>query len=169
VFHGELADAAFADCQFDLVTMWDVLEHVHQPRTTLLEAARITRPGGTLILGLPNPDGIEARLFGPLWAGWDSPRHLYLFRVPVIRRLLAATGWQAGRVSGQSARMWLLHQSLRYWLEARDTGTRLREALLALAGTEPVRAACIPYFALAERLRVSSGMVVVAERSVIAA
>ncbi len=165
VHTGELQDAGFADRQFDLVTMWDVLEHVHRPRATLLEAARLTRPGGTLILGLPNPEGLEARLFGPAWAGWDSPRHLYVFSACVIRRLLADTGWQCCKVAGQSARMWLLHQSVRYWLEDNLAKVGLRRAILALTGAEPVRAALLPYFEVVERFNVSSGMVVFARHS----
>lgn len=164
VHTGELEEATFADRQFDLVTMWDVLEHVPRPRATLLEAARVTRPAGVLILGLPNPEGLEARLFGPAWAGWDSPRHLYLFSGSVIRRLLADTGWQWCKVVGQSGRMWLLHQSLRYWLETNLVHVGLRKTILTLTGTEPVRAALWPYFEVVERLNLSSGMVVFARR-----
>jgi SAM-dependent methyltransferase len=165
VFHGDLVDAAMADHRFDLVTLWYVLEHLHQPRATLREAARITRPGGTLILGLPNPSGIEARLFGPAWADWDSPRHLYLFTEPVIRHMLATTGWDTVRVTGQSGRMWSLQQSIRYWLDERVSNAPLRNALMAVANAEPVRLLCLPYFEVVEHLRVSSGMVVVARRT----
>jgi 2-polyprenyl-3-methyl-5-hydroxy-6-metoxy-1,4-benzoquinol methylase len=164
VFHGELIEAAFAEQQFDLITMWDVLEHVHQPRATLLEAAKITRPGGKLILSLPNPEGLEARLFGPLWAGWDCPRHLYMFTISVLRHMLAITGWRVEQVTGQSARMWLLLQSIRYWLEANTKQPWIRALIWSIISNEMVRAACIPYFALVEKLGISSGLVVIAKR-----
>jgi 2-polyprenyl-3-methyl-5-hydroxy-6-metoxy-1,4-benzoquinol methylase len=165
VRQGDLREAGFAARSFDLVTMWYVLEHVHQPRATLVEAARVARPGGALILALPNPDGLEARLFGPDWSEWDTPRHLHLFTKAVIRRLLTDTGWQVLKITGVSARMWSLHQSLRYRLEACAMNARLRKAILACAGSEPVRAACLPYFEVVERLNLSSGMVVLARRA----
>jgi 2-polyprenyl-3-methyl-5-hydroxy-6-metoxy-1,4-benzoquinol methylase len=164
VYIGELADATFPDEYFDLVTMWHVLEHLHDPRSTLVEAARVARPGGTLLLGLPDPESLEARLFGPHWAGWDFPRHLHILSQSVIRRMLKETGWQVFEIVGASGRMWLLNQSLRYWLENRMSSASLRRLILSISGSELVRAAFVPYFMLIERMNKGSAIAVFARR-----
>ncbi|NJO55778.1 MAG: class I SAM-dependent methyltransferase [Rhodospirillales bacterium] len=71
VFQGRLEAAGFAEASFDAVTLWDVLEHVHEPEQTLADIHRVLRPGGLLVLSLPNPDSLEARLLGGHWLGWD--------------------------------------------------------------------------------------------------
>lgn len=93
VFCGRLEDAGFPEASFDVVTLWDVLEHVHEPRQVLSEIGRVLRPGGLLVMSLPNPDSLEARLLGRYWLGWDLPRHLNLFRPALLRSHLARSGF----------------------------------------------------------------------------
>src|SRR5206468_4159142 len=54
VHTGDLASAHFADHHFDSVILWHVLEHVPQPEDLLAEVARILRPGGILLAGVPS-------------------------------------------------------------------------------------------------------------------
>jgi SAM-dependent methyltransferase len=54
VFTGDLADAPFAAGEFDLVTLWDVIEHVRRARRTVERAAQLLRPGGHLIITTDN-------------------------------------------------------------------------------------------------------------------
>ncbi len=76
VTRGTLSDGRFpADC-FDLITMNHVFEHVDDPKATLLEASRILKPGGTIILATPNARSLVRYLFGKYWFQQDSPRHL---------------------------------------------------------------------------------------------
>jgi SAM-dependent methyltransferase len=164
VFNGELVQARFPACYFDLVTLWHVLEHVHQPRQMLLEAARITRPGGMLVLALPNPDSLEARLFGPFWAGWDVPRHLYIFPVPVISKMLRETGWHMFDTVCLEGRMWLFNLSLRHWLADNVSKVRWRRFITGLAGSLPMRLLTIPYFMVVERLKQGSIIAILAQR-----
>lgn len=164
VFTGDLVDAHFPDAWFNLVILWDVLEHLHDPKGALREAARVTRPGGTLVLSLPNPDSIEARVFGPYWAGWDVPRHLYIFTRDVLDRLLTETGWHASEVLNLTGRHWLLTLSIRFWLEKQDLPGVLCQALLRIAGSPPVHFLMLPYFAVVERLGLGSVMTVFAHR-----
>ncbi|MGQ9787407.1 MAG: class I SAM-dependent methyltransferase [Anaerolineae bacterium] len=163
VFTGDLVDAHFPDAWFDLVILWDVLEHLHDPKRALQEAARITQPGGTLVLSLPNPDSIEARVFGPHWTGWDVPRHLYIFTLDVLDRLLSETGWHISEVMNLTGRYWLLIHSIRFWLEEREVPELLRQALLRIAGS-PLMRVMLPYFVVVERLGLGSVMTVFARR-----
>lgn len=164
VFVGELANAHFPDKWFDLVILWDVLEHLHDPQKTLQEAARVTRPDGTLVLSLPNPESIEARVFGPYWAGWDIPRHLHIFTRSVLNRVLTETGWEVSEMLSLSGRHWLLTLSLRFWLEERLQTRTLRDLLLKVMGSFGVQVLMLPYYITIERLSLGSVMTVFAHR-----
>lgn len=78
----------------DVVTLWDVLEHVPHPKKMLLECRRLLTPSGMLVFSVPNLDSFSRYLFGRAWIGWDAPRHLHLFSEEVIERLLAMTGFE---------------------------------------------------------------------------
>jgi SAM-dependent methyltransferase len=64
VHHGVLETAALMPGSLDALTLWDVLEHVPEPLTTLRAAAAALRPGGVALIRVPNPLGLDARLFG---------------------------------------------------------------------------------------------------------
>lgn len=164
VFHGQLQEANFPDRRFDLVTMWHVLEHVHEPVQTLIEIARITRPGGVLFLTLPDPDSLEAQIFGRFWAGWDVPRHLHIFSKPVIERMLAETGWQKTETIYITGRLWLLNLSLDHWLEEKVESPKIRSLVSSIAGSLPAKIITLPYFMTVERLHKGSIMGVFATR-----
>lgn len=56
IFCGELCEARYPDRSFDVVTLWHVLEHVRDPGDCLREIRRIIRPGGVLLIAVPNVD-----------------------------------------------------------------------------------------------------------------
>ncbi|GAB4430973.1 MAG: class I SAM-dependent methyltransferase [Chloroflexi bacterium OHK40] len=163
VITGRLEEAGLPGVAFDAVTFWDVLEHVHQPQATLAEAARILRPGGILVLGLPNPDSLEARLLGRHWIGWDLPRHLNLFRPPLLRAQLARMGMPVERINSPMHGYAVLVMSLEQRARAlgRDPvllGRLLRTPL-------PRLLAALYYRGPACWYNLSSTMVVVARRT----
>lgn len=82
----------------DVVAMRMVLEHVRDPRRTLAEARRILRPGGLLLVSVPNAGSLEARLFGRHWFAWDLPRHLSHFTAESLGGLLGEAGLGGIRV-----------------------------------------------------------------------
>jgi SAM-dependent methyltransferase len=100
VFHGDLADAHLPPCSFDLVYMGDVLEHVPEPKTALLEAARVLKPGGHLYLRGPiTTNSMARRLALAVYrlAGRDivlrePPYHLLEFRPQSLRLLFERAG-----------------------------------------------------------------------------
>jgi SAM-dependent methyltransferase len=89
----ELRDAGYPDAHFDQVILWHVLEHLRDPRGTLQEIHRILRPGGRLIVAVPNFSSAQARLAGSAWFHLDLPRHLYHFPVSALRRILGELGY----------------------------------------------------------------------------
>jgi len=82
------------DC-FDVVVMWDVIEHLFDPLAALEEAWRVLRPGGLLALTTPNYDSLTRILIGPRWEALIPKHHLFVFDASTIKRLVSVTG---GRV-----------------------------------------------------------------------
>ena len=89
-----LAEADYAADGFDEVLIWHVLEHLHDPHRTLQEVQRILRPGGRLVVAVPNFSSIQARLGGAAWFHLDLPRHLYHFPLSALKRLLGDLGFE---------------------------------------------------------------------------
>jgi SAM-dependent methyltransferase len=69
---------------FDAVTLWDVLEHVPDPRAFLYACRALLRPGGHLFLNVPDLDSLEARLLGRRWPLF-LPEHLNYFNRGSLR------------------------------------------------------------------------------------
>jgi len=79
------------------VTMFHVLEHLPDPRAYLEAAGRLLRPGGTLVVQVPNAACWQFRLLGAAWTGVDVPRHLVDFRARDIETLVASCGFRVVR------------------------------------------------------------------------
>ena len=89
VFQGTLSESPYQPASFDVITFWDVLEHTFSPAEELATAARLLRPGGLLVLNVPNWNSVDRRLFGQHWVGLDAPRHLYVFTHETLEALLS--------------------------------------------------------------------------------
>jgi SAM-dependent methyltransferase len=87
---GERATATLPDGSVDLIILWHVLEHVERPADLLAEISRLLRPGGLLLVAVPNFGSPEARWARAAWFHLDVPRHLTHFDPPTLRRLLDA-------------------------------------------------------------------------------
>lgn len=83
-----LKDAQFDSNYFDVVVMWHVLEHLHNPSDILKEISRILRPTGILVIAVPNFGSFQSRLFKKHWFHLDLPRHLHHFDKLSIENLL---------------------------------------------------------------------------------
>lgn len=147
---GTLEKSHFPNGTFDVVTLWDVLEHVPDPRTTLDEIARILRPGGLLVASTPNPTCIEAYLFGPHWIGWERPRHLHLFPPRLLHLYLANAGFDEIVTESFAGRLAVTLTSLAYWLKTTKIPPRIWRPCLRLAYSWPLRLATWPVYRLAE-------------------
>jgi SAM-dependent methyltransferase len=90
---GDLEAAGFSDEHFDTVVMSHALEHVRDPLATLREVGRVLRPGGALLLWLPNAASLEARLLRARWIGYDAPRHLTTFDLTTLTDALRRAGF----------------------------------------------------------------------------
>jgi SAM-dependent methyltransferase len=89
-----LSEAGYSSGFFDQVILWHVLEHLADPLETLCEIRRILKPGGEIVVAVPNFSSWQARWSGPAWFHLDLPRHLYHFPLPGLKRLLETCGFQ---------------------------------------------------------------------------
>lgn len=86
----DILEAEYPDKSFDIVTLYHVLEHLPDLSASLLKIRRILKPGGILILQVPNFASFQRRLFGRKWSLYDPPRHLQDFTPLSLRKVLEA-------------------------------------------------------------------------------
>jgi 2-polyprenyl-3-methyl-5-hydroxy-6-metoxy-1,4-benzoquinol methylase len=84
--------AGLPAASFDVITLWHVLEHVHTLNETLSQLLAALKPGGKLLIAVPNAESLDAQHYRQDWASYDVPRHLYHFVPATMRQLLAAHG-----------------------------------------------------------------------------
>ena len=157
VIEGTLAGVPTAAGPFDAVTMFDVLEHVEQPRADLERAHELLAPGGLVVVMTPNADGLLAKwllIVAALTGGWlhaEPPAHLSQFSKRSLESLLNRTGFRT--LETIDSRL-----SLLYVLGGRRQVARSPARMLAgLVGA--------PLSFLGPRVKRGDWMVVVAERA----
>ena len=91
---GRLEDLVGLDTSIDVITMWHVLEHIPQPVRALETAHRLLKPGGLLILEVPNADSIMAHRLGLAWTGSDPAVHVSQFTRSTLAAALAAAHFE---------------------------------------------------------------------------
>ncbi|MGA0560783.1 methyltransferase domain-containing protein [Larkinella sp. VNQ87] len=79
---------------FDVITLWHVLEHIHDLTESLDWIGAHTRPKGHLLVAVPNYHSWDARHYKSLWAAYDVPRHLYHFSSDSMKALLKRYGFE---------------------------------------------------------------------------
>lgn len=90
IFTGFIEEQRFEPDFFDAIVMWDVIEHIWDPRSVLRRLVSHLRPGGSLILSTPDVGALTARLMRSRWAFMTPPEHLGFFSPPSLRFLLEA-------------------------------------------------------------------------------
>ncbi|MEO0897404.1 MAG: class I SAM-dependent methyltransferase [Bacteroidota bacterium] len=101
--HGILAfpsDELFnlEDNSFDVISMWHVLEHVHELHKYLEKIRSLLKPSGTLLIAVPNYTSGDASHYQHEWAAYDVPRHLYHFSPTGMEGLLNQHGFKLDKM-----------------------------------------------------------------------
>ena len=92
---GRLTDPAIAErlrARYDVVSMFHHLEHTPDPREELRAALTVLRPGGHLLVEVPDPDCAFGALLGKWWVSYGQPRHLHLMPLPNLLDELDSLG-----------------------------------------------------------------------------
>ena len=104
VFHLDVSavdveELVAAGASYDAVILWHVAEHLHTPEVTVRAIARLLRPGGVMLVAVPNFGSPEARIGRAGWFHLDVPRHLVHFTPATLTAILDATGFRPVKVT----------------------------------------------------------------------
>lgn len=114
--------------EFDIITMWDVLEHLSEPFDAIKKVTKMLKPGGVFILTTPNLDSLDRQIFKETWLGYDLPRHLYLFPDSILRKVFNEQGLKVIDRFCFTGSHGTWHLDLSYWNKRR--GSSLLNLLL---------------------------------------
>jgi SAM-dependent methyltransferase len=78
---------------YDVISLWHVLEHIHEPREVLLKLKAKLNSSGHLVIAVPNHASFDAKHYGEYWAAWDVPRHLWHYTPDQIIPFLESLGF----------------------------------------------------------------------------
>jgi len=134
-------DAPIAVASFDVAVMFDVIEHLFDPRAVLAAIARALAPGGTLVISTPNVDSASRFLLGTDWAVLSPLEHVYYFSEDSLRRLLEATGFSEVRFVREHA-MWGPQETINFRYTHAPSGLRatITEWIVRTGGARLARA-----------------------------
>jgi SAM-dependent methyltransferase len=175
---GPVARAAVeqhSDEGLDAVVLWHVLEHLDEPEGALLRIRSWLRPGGLVLVGVPNAASLQARIAGPGWLHWDAPRHRLHLTSGGTSSLLSRIGFEPVRTTHMvwehnPASMWMalltrlgMTPGFAFHALKRNVPARPRDVTLAVLGL-PLIPVALALEAGAAAARRGGTMAVVARR-----
>lgn len=86
---GILDNLAATDSNFDVITLWHVLEHIYQPELQIEKIKNLLAPDGMLIIAVPNCASLDAKFYKTNWIAWDTPRHVNHFHTQSLQRFMS--------------------------------------------------------------------------------
>jgi 2-polyprenyl-3-methyl-5-hydroxy-6-metoxy-1,4-benzoquinol methylase len=118
VIHGTMANIDVASPIFDVITMWDVLEHMPDPITDLKRARDMLDKNGLLVLNTPDSGSVYAKLLGKRWHLIIPPEHIHYFTNESIAKVLDACGFETISISriGKKFTLEYIFAMLHKWL-----------------------------------------------------
>lgn len=164
IITARLEDADLPPEFFDVVTLWDVLEHLHDPKAGLAKVSRTLRTGGLLVVSTPDFDSPDRRLFGKYWFGYDLPRHLYIFDRKTVTALLDQVGFKVLEIGHFTAHYQVLAGSIRH-LATAILGPTLGQLVYTVVYSAPVRVVTFPIVKLCAELNIGPVMTVFARKA----
>src|SRR6266550_934431 len=117
---GRLEELALPAASFDVITLYDSVEHLVDPVATLAAVRRLLVPGGIVHLVTPNVGGLQARLLGPLWYHYKPGEHLFYFAHRTLRAVCEAAGlrWEGWQRSASYLTFTYCFNRMRYYSPA---------------------------------------------------
>ena len=138
---GSVFEQPYEEGTFDVVTLWDVIEHTLNPREMLDHCRRLLKPGGVLVVNYPDIGSSIARALGRRWLFLTSV-HLYYFDRTTMTRILSATGFKVERLRPHWQRLEIDYILFRGSLLS-PTLSKASRALVRLFGAGRVQ---VPYW-----------------------
>jgi len=121
---GALTEDTFAPNSFDVITLWDVIEHLPDPSATLKLISVLLAPGGLLVLKTPNVDGLYprasllvARTLG-FWGHAEPPGHLFQFSARTLEKMAQQAGLETVALHHQRIPITYSFGNFRSWFRS---------------------------------------------------
>src|SRR5688572_10015629 len=117
---GRLEELDLRESSFDVITLYDSVEHLTDPIATLAAVRRLLVPGGIVHLVTPNVGGLQARILGRYWYHYKPGEHLYYFSPRTLRAALEAAGlrWAGWQRSASYLTFTYCFNRMRYYAPA---------------------------------------------------
>lgn len=91
---GDLQEVALPDQAFDVVALWDVIEHLSDPKSVVKKISRLLKDGGDVFLTTGDVRSLYSRMAGKRWRLINPPQHLFYFSEPTLRKLFEDEGFE---------------------------------------------------------------------------
>lgn len=114
LLEGTLATSNLPQNYFDVVTLWDVIEHLPDPMEEMNQVFRVLKPGGWVVIHTMNVESLFAKLMGANWP-WFMEMHLYYFSEKTLCQLLQSANfeWRLSQTQGRYLRLGYLISRLK--------------------------------------------------------
>jgi len=166
VFQTPFLNAGLKENQFDVLTMWNVLEHLYNPIANTQYAYNLLKPGGVLVISIPNVESLENKIFRQYWLGWDLPRHLYLFPQKQIEIMLSEIGFQVKEYLCIAGSHHALGLSLNFLLKSQSViNAAWQNKLLKIYHSIPSRILLSPLFWAMGKFKNCSLLTIIAQKT----
>jgi SAM-dependent methyltransferase len=117
---GRLEDLGLPEASFDVITLYDAIEHMTDPVATMAAVRRLLVPGGILHLVTPNVGGLQARVLGRYWYHYKPGEHLFYFAPKTLRTTIERAGlrWRGWSRCASYLTFTYVFSRLRYYVSA---------------------------------------------------
>ncbi len=157
IIEDDLLEANLPPESFDLVTFWDVMEHLSKPFESLQAAYHLLKPGGWLVVRVPDPECLSARVFKQDWVSYDPPRHLYAFPRKILISKLQQIGFEAIQFHHLTGDYFAFTMSLSIYF-SRKHFFRPADLFRSFSRSIPLRFITIPLFILPPWLKMGASI-----------
>lgn len=120
--YGRLDISNYPEGSFDVITWFEVIEHINRPNEELEKFRHLVRVGGAVYLTTPNIDSLSRKILGPKWTAITFPDHLCYYSPTSIRFLFKRHGFSPLQVKTTGISIGRIKDSIR-----QDSGSRLQE------------------------------------------
>lgn len=116
---GKIEDLPLKRESFDVITLFQTIEHIEDPIKTLKKIHTLLRRGGILVMTTPNEESLMAKLLGKLWFGYANIEHIYFFNKQSLTALQKKVGFKKITIESENGRAlsmpWVLTRLFDYY------------------------------------------------------
>ena len=102
IVSGDFLSSQFMPESFDIITLWQVFEHLREPRSVLCKIYKLLKPNGLLVIAVPNFASVQARVFRNRWYHLDVPRHLFHYSPESLVKILDTCNLHVDKIDHRS-------------------------------------------------------------------